>query len=146
MNSRDEVSFRLGLAEGFPREATQDFSLERWRSCVDNAQLCVENSGKAIIALFEVPGKTHAPALDLARLVREEALPDRVKSQIKEALPDFLVLGADEHFMTDDGDEDTYTLPWELFTRESAETAMDTAKKCLQHAVEIVADVREHRD
>jgi hypothetical protein len=41
------------LAKGFQQEAEQDFQLQRWRSCVDNAQLSVENSGKAIIALIE---------------------------------------------------------------------------------------------
>ena len=42
MNSRDDVAFRLGLGQGFLKEARQDVEIERWRSCVDNAQLCVE--------------------------------------------------------------------------------------------------------
>lgn len=36
---------------GFQAEAEQDFTLERWRSCVDNAQLAVENAGKAVLSL-----------------------------------------------------------------------------------------------
>ena len=44
VKARDEVSYRLALAEGFLAEAEQDLDLNRWRSCVDNAQLAVENA------------------------------------------------------------------------------------------------------
>ena len=46
--AEDEVSYRLALAKGFLAEAEQDMTLERWRSCVDNSQLAVENVGKTI--------------------------------------------------------------------------------------------------
>lgn len=62
MNSRKNVDYRLELSEGFLGEAEQDFHLKRWRSCVDNARLCVENAGKAILTLFGAPPKTHEPA------------------------------------------------------------------------------------
>ena len=52
MNTPDEVRYRLGLAKGFLAEAEQDMTLQRWRSCVDNAQLAAENAGKAALALF----------------------------------------------------------------------------------------------
>jgi HEPN domain-containing protein len=51
------------LAKGFLQEAEQDFQLHRWRSCVDNAQLSVENADKAIIAIFEPVERTHNPAI-----------------------------------------------------------------------------------
>jgi len=43
-----DVAYRLALVEGFLAEAEQDVGLERWRSCVNNAQLAVENAGKAV--------------------------------------------------------------------------------------------------
>lgn len=46
VKARDEVSYRLALAEGFLAEAEQDLDLNRWRSCVDNAQLAVENAAR----------------------------------------------------------------------------------------------------
>lgn len=52
MKSREEIDYRLGLAKGFLNEAEQDFTLERWRSCVDNSQLSVENAGESVLALF----------------------------------------------------------------------------------------------
>ena len=62
MNSSDDVAYRLSLAKGFLKEAEDDIKLMRWRSCVDSAQLTVENSGKAILMLFGVSPKTHEPA------------------------------------------------------------------------------------
>ena len=43
MDSEQDVHFRLRLAEGFLQEAEEDLPLSRWRSCVGNAQLAVEN-------------------------------------------------------------------------------------------------------
>ena len=47
MTAQDDALFRLRLARGFLKEAEQDFDLERWRSCVDNAQLAVETQAKS---------------------------------------------------------------------------------------------------
>ena len=136
MNVRDEVAYRLGLAEGFLREAEQDVLLERWRSCVDNAQLAVENSGKAVLALFGISPKTHDPARELAALLRTRELPERVAEAIRSLVPELLALGSAEHFLTDYGDEATYTLPWDLFTRESAMDALEAARRCVRLARE----------
>ena len=100
MNSNDDVKYRLNFAKGFFGEAEDDRKLRRWRSCVDNAQLTVENSGKAILMLFGVSPKTHEPAKHLAQLVHNPEIPSNIKGQIKEILPDFLSLGLEEHFMT----------------------------------------------
>ncbi|MDZ7359408.1 MAG: HEPN domain-containing protein [candidate division KSB1 bacterium] len=63
-----DAEYRLRLAKGFQKEAEQDFQLQRWRSCVDNAQRSVENAGKAIIAIFEPVERTHNPAVNLKNL------------------------------------------------------------------------------
>ncbi len=52
MNASDEVFYRLALAKGFLAEAEQDLTLKRWRSCVDNSQRAVENTGKTALSLF----------------------------------------------------------------------------------------------
>ena len=143
MNSRDEVTFRLGLADGFLREAEQDLQLERWRSCVDNSQLAAKNAGKSVLALFGVPPKTHEPARELAALVRSLDLPATLQEMINGMLPDLLSLGLAEHFMTDYGDEATYTLPWELFSRDSAVQAFDKARRTLTAAREVVTKAKD---
>jgi len=52
MDSERDVRYRLRLAEGFLGEAEEDVRSSRWRSCVDNAQLAVENAIKAVIGRF----------------------------------------------------------------------------------------------
>lgn len=75
MSTARNVDYRLALATGFLNEAEQDFTLGRWRSCVDNAQL-----------------------------------------------------------LTDYGDEASFTLPWDLFTQQTAEDALQAARRSLQSA------------
>ena len=145
MKSDKDVDYRVNLAGGFLREAEQDFELQRWRSCVDNSQLCVENAGKAILMLFGVSPKTHEPARHLAHLIRDPEIPEPIRNQIKEVLPDFLTLGLEEHFMTDYGDESSYTLPWDMFTKESAESALQAARLCKSWSQKVVESVRRWR-
>ena len=146
MNSRKDVEYRLNLAGGFLKEARQDFELKRWRSCVSNAQLSVENSGKAIITVFGVAPKTHDPAKHLATLVSGQGIPEPLLRKIKDILPDLITLGFDEHILTDYGDESSYALPWDIFDEESAKTALDAARRAKSTAEEIVSDVAKWRE
>ena len=41
----------------------------------------------------------------------------------------------------DYGDEETYTLPWDLFSEDSAIEAISTARKCLAAAERVVSSV-----
>ena len=145
MNSREDVQYRLNLSSGFLREAEQDFQLGRWRSCVANAQLSVENAGKAVLMLFGVSTKTHEPAKHMAQLIKNPDVSKQAQDRIKDILPDFLLLGAEEHFMTDYGNESSYQLPWDLFDEESAGSALNAARKCKAGAEEIVGEVQRWR-
>jgi len=71
MTSREEVAYRLRLAAGFLSEARQDCGSTRWRSCVDNSQLAVENAAKALLAIFGPVGRTHRPAVFLREALTE---------------------------------------------------------------------------
>ena len=145
MNSNDDVKYRLNLAKGFLREAEEDFQLKRWRSCVDNSQLAVENFGKGILMLFGLSPKTHDPARHLAKLIQNSEIPKQIIEQIKEMIPDLLMLGVEEHFMTDYGDESSYRLPWDIFDEESAISALNTARRCKNATHEIVLKTRNWR-
>jgi len=145
VNSNKDVEYRLNLAKGFLGEAEQDFELQRWRSCVDNAQLSVENAGKAILMLFGIPPKTHEPAKQLAHLIDHSEIPVSVRDDIKDVLPDFLTLGLEEHFMTDYGDESSYKLPWDMFTEKSAKSALQAARLCTSRSESIIESVRRWR-
>lgn len=146
MQESKEVAFRLALAEGFMREANEDMALKRWRSCVDNAQLPIENGGKAVLAMFGVAAKTHDPAHQLAAILHSQNLPPEVQEAIQVLLPVLLALGAAEHFLTDFGDERTYTLPWDLFTQESATEALSAAQQSHQLAKEAIKAILNWRE
>ena len=62
MHFREDAEYRKRLAQGFLDEARLNFEYKLWRSCMDNSQLSIENSGKMIIALFEPVEKTHNPS------------------------------------------------------------------------------------
>jgi hypothetical protein len=94
--------------------------------------------GKTVLMLFGVSTKTHEPAKHLAQLIKLSEIHEAIRDCIKDILPDFLSLGAEEHFMTDYGDEASYKLPWELFDEESAQGALRAAQKCYAAAAEIV--------
>ena len=138
MSTLEQVAYRLALAKGFLAEAEQDLQLERWRSCVDNAQLAVENAGKTVLARFNVLSKTHDPARQVTILLQDPTLPLEIVEKLQQMLPDLLALGAAEHFLTDYGDEATYTLPWDLFTRASATAALQAAQRTFTLAQELV--------
>jgi len=137
VNAPDLVQYRLRLAEGFLKEAEQDFGLERWRSCVDNAQLATENAGKSVLALFGVVPKTHDPAQQIAQILRTQDLPVSRREAMEKMLPDLLALGSAEHFLTDYGDEVAYKLPWDLFDKSAAAGALQAARRSLDSALTI---------
>jgi len=138
VNWSDEIQYRLELAEGFLHEARQDIELKRFRSCVDNAQLSIENSVKAVLAVFGPVDKTHDPWLGLRDLLRKESV---VPSGLREAANELAKLaarfGTKEHFLTDYGDESQFLSPWKLFDEKDAQEAKETAERCFVLSKEI---------
>ena len=143
MTASESVRYRLALAAGFLVEARQDRELQRWRSCVDNSQLVVENAGKAVLLLFGMSPKTHDPGRQLTELLRTDTLDLALRVDIAALAEDLLLLGPAEHILTDYGDESTSTLPWDLFTQESAEQALATAERAMKRAQGITARLQE---
>jgi HEPN domain-containing protein len=79
----EEVHYRLQLAKGFLAEARQDRELQRWRSCVDNSQLAVENAAKVALALLGPVGRTHNPAVLLREALSEGHFPPSCSQQVE---------------------------------------------------------------
>lgn len=59
MHFKDDAEYRKRLAYGFLNEARINIEHQLWRSCVDNSQLSIENSGEMVIALLEPVEKSH---------------------------------------------------------------------------------------
>lgn len=131
MQAKKQSAYRLDLCEGFLKEAEQDFGLKRWRSCVDNSQLSVENAGKAVIAIFAPIEKTHDPSVQLKRILEKAEIPDvNLKARLEKTLPLFGELGFEQHFLSDYGKEEEFQTPWELFGEEDAAKSLQMAREC----------------
>jgi HEPN domain-containing protein len=133
-----EVTYRMRLADGFLAEARQDLELERWRSCVDNSQLAVENAAKAVLALLGPVGKPHNPAGLLRRAVEDHRFPQEIAAQVTELAQSAEILGHDVHMDTDYGSEANWRTPWELFGESDAQQSISIAENAVILAGEIV--------
>ncbi len=134
MNYKDSIKYRLKLAEGFLKEADQDLELERYRSCVDNAQLSIENSVKAVFSFFGPVAKTHNPAADLKQLMETKKTAGEIEDVLLSIVKIASGYGMKEHFLTNYGDEIELLSPWEIFSREDAEKAKGSAVDCFDLA------------
>lgn len=138
MKKGEETSFRLRLAEGFIAEARQDIYLERWRSCMDNAQLAVENAAKTVLALQGPVGRTHSPAALLRDGLINRLFPEVVHKQIEDIAKCAELLGANVHIASDYGDEASWRTPWELFDEADARQALGLAEKAITLARKVI--------
>jgi HEPN domain-containing protein len=138
MDSERDVRYRLTLAEGFLGEAEEDVRSSRWRSCVDNAQLAVENANKAAIGRFGPIPRSHNAAALLEELGKRNDLPPGTapKPPALKALGERL--SYEEHIRSDYGEEASYRTPWELFGPAEAAEAIAVAREAVALAPEIV--------
>ncbi len=111
MNSRKSSHYRLRLAEGYLKEAKQDYELLRWRACLDNAQRVIENAVKGMIAIVEPVEKTHHTAQQLQRLVKEKRYSLSILEIIEKNFSAFESLGPKEHLLSGYGDDVNLELP-----------------------------------
>ncbi len=139
MRINDEYTYRMKLVEGFLSEARQDLELSRWRSCVDNSQLIVENSAKAALALVGPVGHTHAPDIPLRQALVRGAFPAEVHEIVRQLVDKAELLGADVHAKSDYGDTVLGRTPWEIFDESAAKRALQMAEEAA-HLARQLAD------
>jgi HEPN domain-containing protein len=128
-DSERDVAYRLRLADGFLGEAEEDLRLRRWRSAVDNAQLSVENSVKAVIARYAPIPRSHdlvGPLDELHASRRFGPAADEAMSMLKACATE---LGYEQHVRSDYGEEASFRTPWELFGQDDAACAVETARR-----------------
>ncbi|MBI4966233.1 MAG: HEPN domain-containing protein [Desulfomonile tiedjei] len=141
MAAPEEASYRLRLVLGFLEEARQDFDLGRWRACVDNSQLAVENAAKAVLTLLGPVGRTHNPALLLREALAAGEFPGEISAQVTLLAECAELLGPDIHVQSDYGDEAGGRTPWELFDQVSASQALDFAEEAAELARQLFARI-----
>lgn len=134
----EDARYRLELGSGFLNEARDDVALRRWRSCVDNSQLAVENGAKSVLALVGPVGRTHATADLLRRALREARFPSTRADLVSQLTQLTEELGWDVHVASDYGDEAGRRTPWELFDEVAARQALGVAEEAIAVARQIV--------
>ncbi len=134
MELTPELRFRMRLAEGYLGEAVQDIETARWRSCVDNSQLAVENAAKAALARIGPVGKTHAPAVHLRVAIKDGRVPEGKKAALTRLAELSERLGASVHVTSDYGDENSWLTPWEIFGEADARAALGSAQEAVEVA------------
>ena len=138
MDAQDEVSYRVNLAEGFLAEAREDNQLRRWRSCVDNSQLAVENAAKAALALIGPVGQTHDPGKLLRKALAENLFRPPIRKQVSQLAEYAQTLGPDIHIQSDYGKQESGLTPWQIFGEEDAKKALALAEDAVHLANEII--------
>ncbi len=138
MDSNEEAVYRLRLADGYVREAEELFGNSQWRACVSSAQLAVENSAKAVLALVGPLARSH----DLSSMVLDAAenleLGEEAGGKLERLAECARLLGLREHIMTDYGDELAYRTPWEIYDEGRAKRALALAKEASEIAAILV--------
>jgi HEPN domain-containing protein len=138
MKRTQEVEYRVNLAEGYLREAREDLAAKRWRACVSDSQLAVENAAKAALALLGPVGRTHNPAALLVTALAENRFPPSVRERVQQLAEYARELGPDVHIKSDYGDENQWQTPWQLFGQADAEHALDLAEKAVGLAKQLL--------
>ena len=138
----ESTLYRLKVAQGFLEESRQDIQLRRWRSAVDNAQLAVENSAKAVLSLVAPIGKTHNPAPQLRENLSKGHFLADIAEKVERLAECAEQLGFDVHIQTDYGDETGRLTPWDLFDEKDALQAQCLAQESVVLADTIIRKVR----
>lgn len=136
----EEARYRLRLAHGFVEEARQDVGLQRWRSCVDNSQLAVENAAKAVLALLGPVGRTHAPGMLLQGALEAQRFPEAARESVRKLAECARLLGPAIHAESDYGDETQWRTPWEIFGETDAQRAFVVAEEAVSLANQLIAE------
>ncbi len=140
MASEEDARYRLRLGEGFLTEAQQDVTLTRWRSCVDNSQLSVENAAKSVLALLGPVGRTHSVADLLRQLVQDHRFSPSLLTRVLRLADLADQLAWDVHVASDYGDEIGRRTPWELFDEAAAGEALRVAEEAVAVARRLVEE------
>lgn len=138
MRGKQEVAYRLKVAQGFLTECHQDVTLKRWRSAVDNGQLAIEHAAKAVLAMIGPVGRTHQPAVPLQQALQDGKFTQTSHEQVQRLAELARLMGRDVHVQTDYGNEAELRTPWDLFDQADAQQALAMAEEAVTLAQTII--------
>lgn len=139
MDSTEEARYRLRLAEGYAREAEELLGASQWRASVSSAQLAVENSAKAVLALVGPLSKSHDLSSMLLDAAEDLGLDQQALRQLERLAECARLLGLREHILADYGDELAYRTPWEIYDEGRGKAALALATEAYDIAAHLVS-------
>ncbi|MEW6095056.1 MAG: HEPN domain-containing protein [bacterium] len=116
-----------------------------YRSVVDNSQLAVENSIKALISFFRPIPKIHKFEEVIDELIKEARLEAEDVKKIERLKEIGSILGFEEHIKTDYGDELEKITPWELFDKEDADESLKAAKEAFAISKLLIEKMKKNK-
>ena len=135
-----EYEFRLKLARDHLEIAVKSLDSGIYPVAVHYAQLSIENSAKAIIALFKPPTWSHRPGSELHKLVDEREELKKYKVFLKK-LSKVVDEVSRHHGLATYGDIETLRTPQEIYSKEDAEKLVQLARKIFQKTKQIVDEI-----
>lgn len=149
MNNRRESEKRLRDAQAALRSAAKNLKIEEFRIVVQQAQMCVELSAKAIIAYFAEPQWTYNPSRQLFQILAERK--DEITQSLRkdsiaslELLAQWALELAPWHGWSVYGKEENGVLisAEELCKKDLALQSLEKAKKAFQIAKNFVDSIK----
>jgi len=131
INPTSEIGYRLKLAERYLMEAEDAYGRGDFRGTVSSSQLAAENAAKAVIAVYRIPSWSHDPSHELREIASQ--IPQNLKPQLEE-LAEIAGLLAPEHGRAVYGEPTKGLTPWEIYTENDAELALQRAKRAVELA------------
>lgn len=126
LDSREEISYRVKIAERYLKEASNAYRRRDYRLVVASSQLSVENAAKAVIAVFRIPSWSHDPSNELLELLNQ--LPEHIKNYARE-LANIARTLAPEHGRATYGEPLRGLTPWELYSEKEATQSLEMATR-----------------
>lgn len=131
INPRSEIEYRMRLALRYLEDAEEAYGRGDYRGAVASSQLAAENAAKAVVAVYRVPSWSHDPSHELREVIQQ--IPQELRIWVEE-LASITRLLAPEHGRATYGEPTRGLTPWELYTREDAETALGHARRAVELA------------
>jgi len=142
MRNLSEVEIRLRDAQASLSTAQRSFPTKDHRAVVQNAQLCIELSAKAVIAYYEEPAWTHDPSEELLKILEEhgEEIAEMLGSEVESlyTLAEDAGVAAPWHARSAYGmrNEDGIWLPAvDVCSKEAAKNLLERASRAYETAV-----------
>jgi len=140
MTPLEDAKYRMKLAREHMEDGVFEFDHGRWSKAALSAQLSVENSAKAVIALFGPLAKTHDLAGTLLEL-RSSTTTHEQKRLIERLAELTEKFGVKEHVLTSYGDEVALKTPREIYDQSKAKRTLEMAQAAVEMALEMIESI-----